>query len=44
MSESVNAPRKPDPARATPADRSAFAQVEKWLDLIREICRERGKG
>ena len=43
MADTVSAPRKPETARVSPADRNAFAQVEKWMDVIREICRERSK-
>jgi hypothetical protein len=41
MSESLDKPTKPVATRAGAAtDTRAFAQVEKWLAVIREIKRE----
>jgi len=43
MSESVSTPPRLNTARRGTADRDAFAQVEKWLALIRELNREQAK-
>lgn len=43
MSESVSAPPRLNTARRGAEDRDAFAQVEKWLALIRELNREQAK-
>lgn len=43
MSDTVFAPPKVEPRRGSSADREAFAQVEKWLAVIRELVREQGK-
>jgi hypothetical protein len=42
MSESVNTPPRLNSRRGS-ADRDAFAQVEKWMAVIREISREQAK-
>jgi hypothetical protein len=42
MSETaVDTPSKPNATRSNSADQRAFAQVEKWMAIIREISRER---
>jgi hypothetical protein len=43
MSDPVIASQKAEPRRANPADQDAFAQVEKWLAVIRELAREQAK-
>ena len=40
MSE-TNTQQKPDSTRGNAADKRAFAQVERWMAIIREISRER---
>jgi hypothetical protein len=40
MSESVTQPSKPQSTRSGSADKEAFAQVEKWMAVIREISRD----
>jgi len=37
------APQKLELQQADAADREAFAQVEKWLAVIRELAREPSK-
>jgi hypothetical protein len=37
MSDSVDPQSRPAAKRGEPADRQAFAQVEKWMAMIREI-------
>jgi hypothetical protein len=43
MSESVTMPPKSQSTRSGSADKEAFAQVEKWMAVIREISREQAK-
>jgi hypothetical protein len=43
MSQSFAAPTNPA-GRTSSADRKILAQVEKWLETIREIVREQVKG
>jgi hypothetical protein len=43
MSESVSSSCSLSLPRRAAADREAFAQVEKWLAVIREISREQAK-
>jgi hypothetical protein len=43
MSESVSSSSRLSSARRGSEDRDAFAQVEKWLAVIREISREQAK-
>jgi hypothetical protein len=43
MSESVSTLPRLNSARRGAADRDAFAQVEKWMALIRELSREQAK-
>ena len=43
MSESVSAPPRLNSTRRGAADHDVFAQVEKWLAVIREINREQAK-
>jgi len=43
MSETVTAPPRPKSARSGCADKAAFAQIEKWMALIREVSREQAK-
>lgn len=43
MSDAVIAPPKVEPRRSGSADQDAFAQVERWLAVIREIAREQAK-
>jgi hypothetical protein len=40
MSETIVAPPKPKSPRTGGVDKDAFAQVEKWMALIREVNRE----
>jgi len=37
MSEPTSSQSKPNPTRSVPYDEGAFAQVEKWMAMIREI-------
>lgn len=41
MSEAADKQPRPATKRDAAADRHALAQVEKWMDMIREIGRER---
>jgi hypothetical protein len=41
MSEAADTQPRPAPKRDAAADKHALAQVEKWLDMIREIGHER---
>jgi hypothetical protein len=41
MTESADAQSKPALHGSTAADKHAFAQVERWMEIIREISRER---
>lgn len=41
MSEIAETPSGPTTRRDEEADKQAFAQVEKWMQTIREIARER---
>ncbi len=43
MSETITAPPKPQSTRSGPADKDAFAQVEKWMAIIREVSQEQAK-
>ncbi len=43
MSDAVITPPKVEPQRSQSTDRVVFAQVEKWLAVIREISREQAK-
>jgi hypothetical protein len=43
MSEVVTPPSKPQSTRIGSADKEAFAQVEKWMAVIREISRDQAK-
>ena len=43
MSDTVFAPPKVEAGRGSSADREAFAQVEKWLAVIRELVSEQAK-
>ena len=40
MSEAVDIEAKPKTARDSSNDRRVLAQVEKWMEMIREISRE----
>jgi hypothetical protein len=40
MSETVDIQVKPKPARDSSKDRRTLDQVEKWMEMIREIGRE----
>ena len=40
MSETVDIQVKPKPARGSSKDRRTLDQVEKWMEMIREIGRE----
>jgi hypothetical protein len=40
MSEAADAQLKPVTKRGAASDKHALAQVEKWMDTIREIGRE----
>lgn len=42
MSESASDQAKPESPRGD-TDRDIFAQVERWMALIREICLEQAK-
>jgi len=41
MTESASKPSNPIATRRDDADKKAFAKVEKWMAIIREISRER---
>jgi hypothetical protein len=41
MSEAADSNQKPASTRGDSADKRAFAQVEKWMAIIREVSRER---
>ena len=41
MSETADTQSKPTSMRGDSSDKQAFAQVEKWMAMIREISRER---
>lgn len=43
MSEVVAPPPKPKPTQGGSADTEAFAQIERWMAVIREVSREQGK-
>ena len=43
MSDTVITPPKVARRPSDSADQDAFAQVEKWLAVIRELVREQGK-
>jgi hypothetical protein len=43
MSDTVTTPPKPNTPRAGSDDGRILAQVEKWLETIREISREPAK-
>jgi hypothetical protein len=43
MSEIVAPHPKPEPTRSGAADKEAFAQVERWMAVIRELSREQAK-
>ena len=40
MSETVDIQAKPKPARDNSEDKRTLDQVEKWMEMIREISRE----
>jgi hypothetical protein len=40
MSKAITPPQKPQSTRIGPADKEVFAQVEKWMAVIREISRD----
>ena len=40
MSETVDIQIKPKPLRDNPKDKRTLDQVEKWMEMIREISRE----
>ena len=40
MSETVDIQAKPKPARDSSKDKRTLGQVEKWMEMIREISRE----
>jgi hypothetical protein len=40
MSETVDIQTKPKPARDNSKDKRTLDQVEKWMEMIREISRE----
>ena len=44
MSETVTAPPRSKFRQDGGVDKNAFAQVEKWMALIREIVREQAQG
>ena len=43
MSETVDIQTKPKPARDSSKDKRTLDQVEKWMEMIREISREPAK-
>ena len=43
MSETVDIQTKPKPARDNAKDKRTLDQVEKWMEMIREISREPAK-
>ena len=40
MSDTADIQTKPKPARDTTKDKRTLDQVEKWMEMIREISRE----
>jgi hypothetical protein len=40
MSDTADIQAKPKPARDTTKDKRTLDQVEKWMEMIREISRE----
>ena len=40
MSETVDIPQKPKTAQESSKDKRVLAEVEKWMEMIREISRE----
>jgi hypothetical protein len=40
MSQTIVAPPKPKSPRTGGVDKDAFAQVEKWMKVIREVAGE----
>ena len=43
MSETANAQSKPKSTRSAAGEGRVLAQVEKWMEMIREISREPAK-
>ena len=43
MSETVDIQTKPKPVRDNSKDKRTLDQVEKWMEMIREISREPAK-
>lgn len=43
MPDTVTVPPKPESRGSGPADQDAFAQVENWLAVIRELAREQAE-
>jgi hypothetical protein len=43
MSEAVTPPQKPQSTRSGSADKEVFAQVERWMAVIREISHDQAK-
>jgi hypothetical protein len=43
MSETVDIQTKPKPLRDNSKDKRTLDQVEKWMEMIREISREPAK-
>ena len=43
MSETADIQTKPKPARDSSKDKRTLDKVEKWIEMIREISRERVK-
>jgi len=43
MSDTATVPPKAEPRKSGPDNQDAFAQVEKWLAIIRELAREPAK-
>jgi hypothetical protein len=43
MSDTADIQTKPRPARDSSKDKRTLAQVEKWMEMIREISREPAK-
>jgi hypothetical protein len=43
MSDTADVQTKPKPARDSSKDKRTLDQVEKWMEMIREISREPAK-
>jgi hypothetical protein len=43
MAETVSVPPRVQPTRSGSADEDVFAQIEKWMAIIREFSRQQPK-